>query len=41
MTSRSAVQSVSAFLRIAKSRYLVVFAQFRTENRCALFLELL
>ncbi|CAM5404368.1 hypothetical protein ATER59S_02125 [Aquamicrobium terrae] len=33
--------SRSAFLRIAKTLYLVVFTQFRTENRFPLFLELL
>jgi len=32
---------ISAFLRIAKTLYLVVFTQFRTENRFPLFLELL
>jgi len=30
-----------AFLRIAKTLYRLVFAQFRTENRFPLFLELL
>jgi hypothetical protein len=33
--------SISAFLRIAKTIYLLVFYAFRTENRCALFLEML
>jgi hypothetical protein len=33
--------SVSVFPRIAKRLYLIVFTQFRTQNRGALLLELL
>jgi hypothetical protein len=33
--------SISAFLRITEMLDLVILAQFRTENRFALFLELL
>jgi len=33
--------SVSSFPRIAEPLYLFVFTQFRTQNRCALLLELL
>jgi hypothetical protein len=34
-------QSISVFLRIAETLYPFVFTQFRTQNRCALLLELL
>jgi hypothetical protein len=35
------IQSVSAFPRITETLYLLVSTQFRTQNRCALLLELL
>jgi len=37
----SVLWSGSAIHGIAKLLYLFIFTQFRTENRCALFLELL
>ncbi|TPI38219.1 hypothetical protein FJW07_17405 [Mesorhizobium sp. B3-1-9] len=36
----SCTWSSSAFDRIAELLQLIVFTQFRTENRCALFLEI-
>jgi len=33
--------STSIFLRLTEMLYLPVFTQFRTQNRCALLLELL
>jgi len=39
--SRKTLSSISAFLGITKMLYLLVLAQFWTENRFALFLELL
>jgi len=36
-----ATWSVSAFLRIAKTLQLFVSPHFRTQNRCALLLEML
>jgi hypothetical protein len=38
--SRKVLLSISAFLGITKMLYLLVLAQFWTENRFALFLEL-
>ncbi|PST23543.1 hypothetical protein C7U61_03235 [Rhizobium sp. JAB6] len=41
LDNRLTAYSRFAFLRIAKMLYLFVFTQLRTENRSALFLELL
>jgi len=40
-TRQTGLQSIAAFHGKAAMLYLLVFTQFRTENRCALFLELL